>query len=277
VGTEDEDRGTMPPHCQAVLASATEAYQNHEWQRAAEGYAALLNDPDAQALHHRIANNYALCQHQLGDNALAAHYMEVAGAPAEEVEHYRALAAQHPDAPAASTHAQQLAQQGTAHFHAQEWQQAIDTWSQLFLDPGYPADAALDVHWKLAVCYAHLDGPDDWHTAVAHAQAAGYAERDLVAAVGPMRARDAHALYTHACDLYLSGQWQQAADAFGHLFITTGVPAGEEPAVHMNIALCYAHLGEWDTAFEHVRAVHGDEDGFYRAVIADGLTPPVHQ
>ncbi len=128
-----------------------------------------------------------------------------------------------------------------------------------------------ELHWNLAVSLAHLD---DFPTALEHIRAGGYDEADFWEACRQQNLRDAQHDFDAAVRLYQDGQWQQAADAFTELFLHPGMLAGSMDEMHWNLAMCLAHLGEWSTAFEHVRAGHQDIDSFRRATTSAGLHPP---
>lgn len=77
-----------------------------------------------------------------------------------------------------------------------------------------------------------------------------------------------------AVELYRQDRWNEACDAFAALLLDPGTNADATDEIQWNMAMCFAHLGNWDTAFGHIRASGGDEQAFRRTATEYGLTPP---
>jgi tetratricopeptide (TPR) repeat protein len=147
-------------------------------------------------------------------------------------------------------------------YSAGDFQAAGELYSSLFVEPeatGYTSA----LHWNYAMCLAHLG---DWETALEHVRAGGHQESDFRQAMQESNVRDARHDFAQAMELYNNQQWSEAADAFTALTLHTGLDASAMDELHWNIAMCLAHLGDYPTALEHVRAGRHDEAEFRRAM-----------
>lgn len=242
---------------------AVRQYQARNYGRAAELYADLFVEPEAMAGIHGIHWNYAICQAHLGNFPLALEHVGASGY--SEQEFHAACAADNiVDARAELSRAYQL-------FQGERWQEAADAFVGLLLHPGFPSDEVAAVHWNVAACFAHLD---DFHTALQHVGVSGHSEQEFREACRQWNVRDARHDYAHAGELFRAHRWQEACDEFAALLLHPGFPAEEVAAMHWNVAMCFAHLGDWHTALQHVGAGQHDEHRFREECTRGGLHPP---
>ena len=151
----------------------------------------------------------------------------------------------------------------TALYKNGEWEAAIDLFSELAIEPE-GVQGAEEMHWNMAMCYAHLD---DMEKATQHVGASGFAISDFHDQFARSKLAQAKALYEQQ-------QWDAASSAFTHLLILPGLPADGMEEVHWNIGMCFARLGDWDRAFGHCRSFGGNENEFRQTCIDAGLNPP---
>ena len=69
-----------------------------------------------------------------------------------------------------------------------------------------------------------------------------------------------------AVDLYRQGRWNEACEAFAESLLDPGTNADATDEIQRNMAMCFAHVGNWETAFGHIQASGGDEQAFRRTV-----------
>jgi tetratricopeptide (TPR) repeat protein len=242
---------------------ATDAYSSGDFRRAGELFSALLIEPNGVAYSNDLHWNYAMCLAHLGDWPTAMEHVRASGYQESDFrESMRQSNVR--DAEHDYREADQLYQQ-------QRWSEAAAAFVELMVHPGLGSDVLAPMHWNVAMCLAHLG---DYSTALEHIRASGYQESDFRQAMRSSNTDFARHEYQQAVAMYEAQQWSQAGDAFAELMFSPGVDASSMPGLHWNLGMCLAHLGEWDTAFGHVRAGHHDEQEFIRAVTASGLTPP---
>ncbi len=243
--------------------AASDAYSAGDFHRAGELFSALLIEPESAEYSDGLHWNYAMCLAQLGDWPTAIEHVRASGYQESEFRDTMRQADVR-DAHHDYEQADQLYQQ-------QRWSEAADAFVELMLHPGLGSDALAPMHWNVAMCLAHLG---DYHTALEHVRAGGYQESDFREAMRSSNTEFARREYDDAVSLYERGEWSAAADAFVELMFSPGVDVGGMPALHWNVAMCFAQLGDWDTAFSHLRAGNQNETEFRNATIERGLTPP---
>ena len=253
--TEDEVR--------QLIEDASNAYAAGDFHRAGEMFSSLLIEPHAMDGSSELHWNYAMCLAHAGDWPLALEHVQAGG---YDVAQFREACRQSDLRDA--THDFEVASQL---YQAQQWDAAADAFTELLLHPAVAADRMAEIQWNIAMCLAHAG---DFQTALGHVRNAGYSEADFREACRRSNIDFAQQDYEAAAELYRQGQWSQAADAFAELLISPGVAADSMDELQWNLAMCFAHLGNWDTAFGHIRASGGDEQEFRRTVTDHGLQPP---
>ena len=253
--TEDEVRQRFE--------DANAAYSAGDWERAGELFSTLLIEPQALEGSNELHWNYAMCLAHQGNWPLALEHVQAGG---YNVEDFRRTCAE-----ADVRDAQHDFEQATQLYANQQWDAAADAFTALLLSPGLPADSMREIHWNIAMCLAHNH---DMQTALEHVRAGGYQESDFRAALQSSNVDLARHDFDAAVALYNEGRWNEACDAFASLLLDPGIDAGAMDEIQWNIAMCFAHLGNWETAFGHIRASGGDEQEFRRTVTERGLTPP---
>jgi tetratricopeptide (TPR) repeat protein len=253
--TEDEVR--------ALYESADQAYSSGDYHRAGELFSQLLIEPNALAGSNEIHWNYAMCLVHEGNWPLAIEHVQAGG---YDVAQFREACAQ-----ANLRDAQHDFEQASQLYQSQQWDAAANAFVELLVHPSVPAESMRELHWNIAMCLAHTG---DYHTAIEHVRAGGYSETDFNEALGRSNSDLAVRQLDAAVELYNQGQWSQAAEAFAELLISPAVSADSMDELQWNLAMCFAHLGNWDTAFGHIRASGGDEQAFRQRAIDSGLEPP---
>ena len=247
----------------ALVEQANTAYAAGEYQHAGEMYSSLFIEPQALEGANELHWNYAMCLVHEGNWPLAIEHVRAGG---YDVEEFRRTCAE-----SNLRDAQHDFEQATQLYTSHQWDAAADAFTELLLNPGLPADSMREIHWNIAMCLAHNN---DLSTALEHVRAGGYEESDFRAALQHSNVDLARHDFEAAVELYRQGQWSQAADAFAELLLDPGTNADAMDEIQWNIAMCFAHLGNWDTAFGHIRASGGDEQAFRRTVTEYGLQPP---
>jgi tetratricopeptide (TPR) repeat protein len=153
--------------------------------------------------------------------------------------------------------------QATALYNDGQWEEAADRFADLVIEPE-AVHGAEDMHWNMAMCYAHLG---EMEKAAQHVGASGYSANDF-------NDQFARSKQAEAAALYEQGEWDAAAEAFTELLLLPGLPASGTDEVHWNIAMCFACLGDWNKAFGHITEYGNDENEFRQTCIDKGLTPP---
>lgn len=246
-----------------MVAQAEAAYEAGDWARAGELFSTLLIEPEAVAGSRELHWNYAMCLANQGNWPLALEHVQASG---YSVEEFRETCRQ-----AGLRDAEHDLEEATRLFQNGQWDEAADAFTELLLHPSVPASAMRDIHWNIALCLAR---GGDFPTALQHVRVSGYSEADFREACHQANIDLARHEYAHAVALYDQGQWSQAADAFAELLISPGVGAESMDELQWNLAMCFANMGNWDTAFGHIRAAGWSEQEFREAVIAGGLQPP---
>ncbi len=246
-----------------MVADANAAYAAGEWARAGEMFSSLLIEPEALEGANELHWNYAMCLAREGNWPLAIEHVQAGG---YQVEDFRRISAE-----SDVRDAQHDFEQATQLYTNQQWDAAADAFTELLVNPGLPADSMREIHWNIAMCLAHNN---DVPTAIEHVRAGGYDESDFRAALQHSNVDLARHDFEAAVELYRRGQWSEACDAFAALLLDPGVNADATDEIQWNMAMCFAHLGNWETAFGHIRASGGDEQAFRRTATEHGLTPP---
>ena len=166
--------------------------------------------------------------------------------------------------------AQAQFERGSAAYREERWQEAADLFGDLFFEPEM-LDGTNEMHWNYAMCMAHLD---NFPLALEHVRAGGYQETDFWEICRQHNLRDARHDFDAAVELYRAERWQEALDAFAELTLHPGMPADSLDELHWNMGMCYAQLGDWRLAFEHVEAGHHQSEEFRRVTTERGLHPP---
>jgi tetratricopeptide (TPR) repeat protein len=247
---------------QAQMERGMALYSNSQWQEAADLFTELLLEPEALSGANEMHWNTAMCFAHLGNLELAEQHVGAGGYSTSDFHHEFARSKY----------------DFTVALYAEgRWTEAADGFAEVLLLPGFDAGGMGDIHWNLGMCFAQLG---DWDLAVQHVQAGGYTEEEFrrIAAEqgipGADSGTDAGQKLEEATALYQAQRWTEAADAFTELLLMPGLPADGMDEVHWNIGMCFAHLGDWDLAFSHVRSQGGDEGEFRRTCTEQGLTPP---
>lgn len=241
---------------------ATALYQAGEYQQAADLFGELFLEPEALAGSNEIHWNYAMCLAHLGQLQLAEQHVAAGGYSVSDFH---------------QQYARSVFEFGVQAYNAGDWRQAADRFAELLLLPGFDASGMPDVHWNLALCFARMGDPD---TALAHLRAGHCDEeefRRLAAAEGLHgfdMVVDAETRFREGERLFQDGRYEEAADVFAEVLLMPGSPAGGMGDLHWNIGLCYAHLGNWQLAFEHARVFNNDPAAFRDTCIQRGLQPP---
>jgi hypothetical protein len=152
----------------------------------------------------------------------------------------------------------------------QRYDEAAAIFGTLFLEPE-ALEGTAEMHWNYAMCLAHLD---QWPLAIEHVRAGGYDEAQFREAARQSNIRDAAHDYEQADAMYQAGDYRGACDAFAALLLHPGYPADQLRLMHWNMAMCFAHMDDFHTAIEHIRAGQWSEDDFREAAVASGLEPP---
>jgi tetratricopeptide (TPR) repeat protein len=142
-----------------------------------------------------------------------------------------------------------------------QWQEAADAFTELLLEPE-ALEGANELHWNTAMCFAHLGNLE---LAEQHVSAGGYSSDEF-------HRQFARSAYELAAALYNEQRWSEAADAFVELVLLPGVEASAMGEIHWNVAMCFARLGNWDLALQHVSAGGYTEEEFRRAAAEGGIT-----
>jgi tetratricopeptide (TPR) repeat protein len=253
--TEDQVRDQM--------SRASDAYSSGDYTRAADLFGELFVEPYAMQALNEVHWNFAMCQAHLGNMPNALEHVRAGGydeAQFREACRQSNIRDAHGDFEAA-----------VARYSAQRWSEAADAFTELLLHPGIPNEQSNTIRWNLAMCLAQLG---QWEAAIGHIRTAGYDERQFREACRQSNLRDAQHDFAEACATFTNGDYSTAADAFVELMIHPGMPASSMPELHWNLALCLAHLDQWESAFGHVRSGHHDIDEFRRTATQRGLTPP---
>jgi tetratricopeptide (TPR) repeat protein len=253
--TEDEAR--------QLFDDANTAYAAGEYQRAGEMFSSLLIEPEAVAGAAELHWNYAMCLAREGNWPLAIEHVQASGF---DVEDFRRMCAE-----AGVRDAQHDYEQASQLYADRQWSAAADAFTELLLHPALPADSMREIHWNIAMCLAHNN---DLSTALEHVRAGGHDESAFRAQLDESNSGLARADFDSAVALYREGRWSEAADAFAELLLDPATNADATAGIQWTIAMCFAHLGNWDTAFGHVRASGGDEQEFRRIATEYGLQPP---
>ncbi|HEX9258059.1 MAG TPA: tetratricopeptide repeat protein [Acidimicrobiales bacterium] len=245
------------------MAAATAAYQAEEWSRAADMFTELLLEPEALSASNEMHWNIAMCMAHMDNFPLALEHVAAGGYSEQQFR----------DAMAQSNlrDAQGDYEAAVALYDNQQWEQACQAFAELVVHPGYPSDQVGAMHWNMAMCFAHMG---NWDTAIEHVRAGGWDEQQFRETAAQSNLRDAEREFREAVALYESQQWEQACQAFAELLNHPGYPADQVGAMHWNMAMCFAQMGQWDRAFEHVREGNHDESEFRRHAQDRGLTPP---
>ena len=246
-----------------LVDDANAAYAAGEFQRAGEMFSSLLIEPEALDGANELHWNYAMCLAHEGNWPLAIEHVRAGGF---DVEQFRRTCAE-----SDVRDAQHDYEQATQLYAAQQWDAAADAFTALLLHAGLPADSMREVHWNIAMCLAHNY---DMQTALEHIRAGGHDESEFRAALQRSNVDLARHHFEAATELYRQGKWSQACDAFAELLLDPGTNADAMDEFQWNMAMCFAHLGDWQTAFGHIRASGGDEQAFRGTAREYGLQPP---
>ena len=163
-----------------------------------------------------------------------------------------------------------LYDEASAAYSSGDYKRAGEMFSSLLIEPQALAGSN-EIHWNYAMCLA-FEG--NWPLAIEHVQAGGYDVAQFRETCRQSNLRDAQGDFEAAAQLFAQEQWDQAANAFAELLIHPGIAADMMDELQWNIALCSAHLGDWDNAFGHIRASGGDEQAFRETATRRGLQPP---
>lgn len=155
-------------------------------------------------------------------------------------------------------------------YRGQQYQEAADLYAELFVEPE-ALDSIAEMHWNYAMCLAHLD---QWPLALQHVQAGGYDEATFRDAARQANIRDAEHDFQEADALYQAGRYHEACEAFAGLLLHPGYPADQLRLMHWNMAMCFAHLGDFTTALDHIQAGQWSEADFREAARASNLEEP---
>jgi tetratricopeptide (TPR) repeat protein len=246
-----------------MVDDANAAYAAGDYHRAGELFSTLFIEPEALEGSNELHWNYAMCLVHDGNWPLALEHVRAGG---YDVDHFRETCRQSNLRDA--EHDYQLAAQLYAN---QQWNEAADAFTELLLHPGLEASLMRDIHWNIAMCLGH---GGDYQTALEHVRASGYSEADFRSEFQESNVDLARQGYDAAAALYTQGRWSEAADAFAELLISPGLAADGMDEIQWNLAMCFAQLGNWETAFGHIAASGNDEQAFRETAIAQGLQPP---
>jgi tetratricopeptide (TPR) repeat protein len=245
------------------LQTASSAYSSGDYARAADLFGELFVEPQAMQALNEVHWNFAMCQAHLGNMPNALEHVRAAGY--DEAQFREACRQSNiRDAQGDFEAAVEL-------YRAERWSEAADAFTELLLHPGIPNEQSNAIHWNLAMCLAHLSR---WEPALGHIRSAGYDERQFREACRQSNLSDAEHDFAAACTLFADGNYNAASEAFAALMIHPGMPVGSMRELHWNLAMSMAHLGQWDTAFGHVRAGNQDVAEFRRTATERGLNPP---
>jgi tetratricopeptide (TPR) repeat protein len=247
----------------AVNEEANEAYATGEFERAAELYSSLLIEPEALQGAAELQWNFAMCLAHLDNWPLALEHVRASGYSEQDFR----------DACAAADlrDAQHDFEQADLLYQNRQWDEAADAFVELLVHPAVTAEMVPELHWNIAMSLAHLGRFD---AALEHLRAGGWDEADFRQACHDSDVDLARHDHEAAVRLYQEQRWEEAADAFTALLLNPGVGSESTDEIQWNIAMCLAHLGDWETAFGHIRASGGDEGEFRATVTNAGLTPP---
>jgi len=246
-----------------LVDEANSAYAAQNFERAGELFSQLFIEPQALEGLNELHWNYAMCLAHQGNWPVAIEHVQAGG---YDVEEFRRTCAEWN-----VRDAQHDLEQANQLYVNQQWDAAADAFTALLLHAGLPADGMREVHWNIAMCLAHNH---DVPTALEHVRAGGYQESDFRAALEQSNVDLARHDFEAALELYRQGRWNEACDAFAELLLDPGTNADATDEIQWNMAMCFAHLGDWDTAFGHIRASGGDEQAFRRTATEYGLQPP---
>jgi tetratricopeptide (TPR) repeat protein len=248
---------------QQLYDDAAAAYSAGDFARAGEMFSTLLIEPEALEGSNEVHWNYAMCLAHEGNWPLAIEHVRAGG---YDVAQFREVCREWNlrDAEHDFEEASQL-------YQNQQWDAAADAFTELMLHSALDSSTLPQLHWNIAMCLAHTG---QLETALAHVRESGYSEADFRAACQQSNVDLARHQFDSASELYNQGRWNEAADAFAELLISPGTSSDEMDELQWNLAMCFAQLGNWDTAFGHIRASGGDEREFRDAAVNAGLQPP---
>lgn len=245
---------------------ASQAYSSGDFRRAGEMFSELLIEPEALGGANELHWNYAMCLAHEGNWELALEHVRAAGFQESD---FRETMRQ-----SNVTDARHDFEQATELYRQQRWSEAADAFTALLLHPGADSGTTAELHWNIAICLAHCG---DWETAIGHVRTSGYSESDFRETMRQSNVTDAGHDFEQATQLYRDQRWSEAADAFTELLLHPGADSSTTDELHWNIAMCLAHLGQWDTAFGHIRSSGGSLDEFRQTCTQQGLTPPADE
>lgn len=248
---------------EAKFTEAAAAYGDGQYQHAADLFGELFLEPEVLQFTNEMHWNYAMCLVHLDNWPLALQHVQAGG----YAEHDFREACRHADV----HDAQHDYEQADALYQAGQYREACDAFAGLLLHPGYSADQVRLMHWNMAMCFAHLD---DFPAALEHIQAGQWSEDDFREATRASNLRDAQHEFQRADELYRAGRYGEACELFADLLLQPGYPADQLTLMNWNMAMCFAHMDQWDTAFAHIQAGHFNEADFRHQCEESGLHPP---
>jgi tetratricopeptide (TPR) repeat protein len=191
-----------------------------------------------------------MCHARLGDRDTAIRHFEAGGWPESQYSEHLPAAPADPE-----TEARQLMDEAQRLYESGDYQGAANSFTMLLLHPGLPADGARETNWNLGMCAARLGDRDG---AVRYFQAGGWSETEYAQHLPPGEASsqetEARGLLQQANDLYNSGQYSAAADAYVNLLLHPGLPADGMREIHWNVGMCFFRMGNDDLGREHMQA-----------------------
>jgi tetratricopeptide (TPR) repeat protein len=156
-----------------------------------------------------------------------------------------------------------------------QFTKALDLFADLAFHPGTTAEMLPALHWNMGICHAETG---DLEAAFAQVRAAQMSEdefRVTLAERGVPTDPDQLALrrlYTKASDLVRSESFQAALDEFTELMIHPALTTELAGPIHWDMALCFAHLGDWEKAEAHINTAGYDIGEFHKAMTGIGIS-----
>lgn len=246
-----------------VHSEADQAYQSGDYGRAGDLFSSLLIEPEALEVSSEIQWNYALCLAHLGNWDLAIQHVQAAG---YDEETFRTTCAD-----TGLTEPSYAYEQAVNVYQQRDWDAAANAFRDLLDRPDLDAAARPELMWNLAMCLAHRGDFDEAFDQIAMS---GYSEQDFRDTARQSGVDFSERDFRRASELYSNGYHEDAADAFAWMLLDPGVPSGIGDEIHWNLAMCQAHLGQWDAAFGHLQESHGEVQDFRDRLAASGVTVP---
>jgi tetratricopeptide (TPR) repeat protein len=254
---------------QEIYRRGESLYVAGDYRAAAEVFGEVRAHPDFPSDGQReLEWNLGMCFARLGERDRAIGHFEAGGWPESQyAEHL-------PPAPATpEQEARGLMDEARALYEAGDYDGAANAFTMLLLHPGLPTDGLREVRWNLGMCAARAG---DRENAVRYFQEGGWPETEYGQHLPPGGASDAEAeargLLERANDLYNSGQYSPAADAYVELLLHPGLPAGAMREIHWNVGMCFFRLNNDQLGREHMSAGGWSESDYgeaYQRVVSE--------